>query len=681
VAFIDHYFYVATGNVLEVWDKMKPEAAYMIESFVFEDQIQSLYLSDNYLFLANGPGGVVIFDARQPWHPVKVGHFDMELPYSASKLVKIGNFIYLTIYPDNFSVRTHCLIIDMSNPSRPYQFGKIDSSIARMVVDGDYLYASNWFNGLEIYDVRQPQAPVLTGQHMVTNSISTNLRLYNGHVLLICDGTLQIIDIVDPHDPELRQVYANADRWIHELAVKGHHAFLLCSGNSAEKPGSMITIDLANPDLPAYTGECPIPGTVDYSSFLKLDLNIACTASDAGLTLLGITDPSNPVIIQRYTVGKSMDIVTDGYFLYVAAYDEGLQIIDASDSSDPVLTGLCNTPGKALAVEIYDNYCYVADGSSGLRIIDVSRPSAPIETGYYDTPGNARDVVVTGSFAYVADGEAGIQILDVSNPSSPQLVGNLKTPDSDYGVSWSENYLYVARGFGGMQVFDLSSPGFPEAVGLYQSDDLTKEAKSVKVSDGLAYITYGFSGIRIIAVNDPHAPLEVGYYETRGIVNGMDIQGNSLYLANGSEGLSVMDASNPDQLEAKDSYPNAYSAMAVIKNRNLIYVAAAENGIYILSDSKTSSQAEYLSMDFSMTCYPNPVSGQANISFELKEPSHVRLEIFNNLGQSISVLADEDKPAGTHLVSWNAADNPSGVYYYRMESNGARASGKMINKR
>ena len=44
------------------------------------------------------------------------------------------------------------------------------------------------------------------------------------------------------------------------------------------------------------------------------------------------------------------------------------------------------------------------------------------------------------------------------------------------------------------------------------------------------------------------------------------------------------------------------------------------------------------------------------------------LKIFNTLGEEIETLVNEEKPAGTYEVNWNAANLPSGVYFYRLQA-------------
>nr|MBN2278146.1 T9SS type A sorting domain-containing protein [candidate division Zixibacteria bacterium] len=76
--------------------------------------------------------------------------------------------------------------------------------------------------------------------------------------------------------------------------------------------------------------------------------------------------------------------------------------------------------------------------------------------------------------------------------------------------------------------------------------------------------------------------------------------------------------------------------------------------------------------------YPNPFNPTTSISFSLPEKATVRLEIFNLLGQSVSILADEEFPAGHHELVWNAGDVPSGVYFYRISTGKQNLTRKML---
>ena len=71
--------------------------------------------------------------------------------------------------------------------------------------------------------------------------------------------------------------------------------------------------------------------------------------------------------------------------------------------------------------------------------------------------------------------------------------------------------------------------------------------------------------------------------------------------------------------------------------------------------------------------YPNPFRGDTTIEYELPETAHVRIVVFNVLGQEVAVLVDEEQAAGRYDVRWDGegqtgAPVASGVYIYRIEA-------------
>jgi len=76
--------------------------------------------------------------------------------------------------------------------------------------------------------------------------------------------------------------------------------------------------------------------------------------------------------------------------------------------------------------------------------------------------------------------------------------------------------------------------------------------------------------------------------------------------------------------------------------------------------------------------YPNPFNPSTTINYTLAKPSHVRLEIYNILGQRLTVIVDENKDAGSHSEIWHADDIPSGVYFYRIVAGNSEDTRKMM---
>ena len=68
--------------------------------------------------------------------------------------------------------------------------------------------------------------------------------------------------------------------------------------------------------------------------------------------------------------------------------------------------------------------------------------------------------------------------------------------------------------------------------------------------------------------------------------------------------------------------------------------------------------------------YPNPFNPQTNIQFTLPNDANVKLQIMNVLGESVSILIDENITAGAHNYEFNAERFPSGIYFYSLEVDG-----------
>lgn len=76
--------------------------------------------------------------------------------------------------------------------------------------------------------------------------------------------------------------------------------------------------------------------------------------------------------------------------------------------------------------------------------------------------------------------------------------------------------------------------------------------------------------------------------------------------------------------------------------------------------------------------YPNPVSGETIIPFEIPAETFVSLKVFNTAGTEIKELAGIKYPAGKHTATFNARELPEGIYIYTLKTDDYTGSRKMI---
>jgi hypothetical protein len=76
--------------------------------------------------------------------------------------------------------------------------------------------------------------------------------------------------------------------------------------------------------------------------------------------------------------------------------------------------------------------------------------------------------------------------------------------------------------------------------------------------------------------------------------------------------------------------------------------------------------------------YPNPFNPVTKIKFDLAKNTHLKLTVFNALGQVVEVLVDGYKNAGFYEADFNGSNYSSGTYFYRLETDYFTETKKML---
>jgi hypothetical protein len=98
------------------------------------------------------------------------------------------------------------------------------------------------------------------------------------------------------------------------------------------------------------------------------------------------------------------------------------------------------------------------------------------------------------------------------------------------------------------------------------------------------------------------------------------------------------------------------------------------NGVTTSISDEQSNPTEFLLLQN----YPNPFNPSTRIKYSIPQSSNVVIKVFNILGSEIETLVNEEKPVGTYELKWNAANLPSGVYFYRLQAGDFVQTRKMI---
>jgi len=298
------------------------------------------------------------------------------------------------------------------------------------------------------------------------------------------------------------------------------------------------------------------PTTSDYSTShevrrVVVDGDTAYLAAFGALVTMDVSDPAAPVVLTTLPAAvNDIDVVGSTAVLVLSGNSDlgDFSVLDVSDPAAPTVLSSLEHPQMELwafnAVAVSDGHAYVTDFFGGLKVIDISDPTAPFVVTSIEEPlDNGKEVVVAGDRLYVIDWN-GVHVFDIAEPAAPKFVSTV-FQESSGSIALEGTLLYLGSG-GTFHVIDLQSDNK-----LLAKVDVENGGISGVATDdqGFAYATtrHGTSGrgnqagwLDVIDVSDPQHPVVLNELE---LVFGLDIviQGDTAYVANGKQGLTVYD--------------------------------------------------------------------------------------------------------------------------------------------
>ena len=265
-----------------------------------------------------------------------------------------------------------------------------------------------------------------------------------------------------------------------------------------------------------------------------------------------------------------------------------LTIVDISNPSAPKSLGAYTFPDRIRGFRLVGRLVYVAADRFGLGILDVSNDRTPILRGSLKTPGQAMSVAVSGSTALVTDVVSGLDVVNVSDLAKPVLVGSVFLEGFATDVVTSDSLVYAADRPTGFYVFDLSKPGPLEPMGMLQSarssNTVRAQLEVLQTSaqgPSLAVLVTGRS-LHLFEVSNPVAPVNLLPYRTPGGATRLALKDQLAYVADGREGLQVVDLSTASQPRIVGAFRTESPAFDVAVADSIVLLALASGEVLIL---------------------------------------------------------------------------------------------------
>lgn len=312
----------------------------------------------------------------------------------------------------------------------------------------------------------------------------------------------------------------------------------------------------------------------------------------------------------------------------------------------------------------------------------VSTVSAPVVT--YATPG-------LYAVTYVSSNSAGT--------SAPVIKSNIITVTNNtaqYPPNWSEGFESQA-GFNNDWLLSSSSgSGKWERTNLAAvtgsfSARINRQKNTRKNSSSMTG-----PAIDISSISNPVLSFKVAAAESvPNHTNVLNVYAStncgatwSLLYSKGSASLITTNATPVDFVPAINQWRTEYVNLSslgaapfvsfkfeyvrdTVPSANNIYI---EN-INIISTTALSEEAEQLQY---LSLFPNPSKGSLNVSFNLLSPQKITVTLSDVLGRKLEVLSEKEFAAGNNSQAFELKRHAAGVYFLKMEMNGAVYTRKLL---
>jgi len=321
---------------------------------------------------------------------------------------------------------------------------------------------------------------------------------------------------------------------------------------------------------------------------------------EAGLQIIGVDDPSSPVLIGFYpTMDYVTDVAVQGNHAYVTERYEGLKVLDVSNRAEPELVGSfkMSVSTQYLSCLVDDEHVFLGTSNRGLRVIDVSDLDSIDEVGDYQGL-CLSDMKKTGVRIFSASREDGLIIFNVSDPGDPRIDGryDFTIYYHAHRVAIQDNEAFMAVDMIGNSMIVLNFSNIDSIVEVGQNIPTTDlkyqygDAHAIAVKGDRAYIGFINYGIKVVDISILASVYEINHHENDGSTTDVFIHDDIAHvtgsLSHNSSGLfETLDISDLSNIIELDRLTFPGPCWAVMLKQNFAYIAGRSEGMWVINVS------------------------------------------------------------------------------------------------
>ncbi len=347
----------------------------------------------------------------------------------------------------------------------------------------------------------------------------------------------------------------------------------------------LVTISITYPFNMTETGSNPISG--DPVSIKRLGKFLFVGTTLGELHIFSLDKPSSPSLLKTLTLSSDSvtDMEIDGDYLYVANRSGGLYIYRFENPESPELLKRLTNLGTVTSLRLYGKRLLVGTNEGNLRILKIADPVVPAE----EETLSGSFYKISSEFPFIfAVKSDGISVLSYSNGNISQI-SQISLPDVKDSL-FNANILYIVRRYS-LDVYDLSNPSSPSSITSVSLSD----GRGIDVDGDILAVADGSDGLKLFSISNATQPAYTSSFHLpspyTGNAESLEIKRNIAFVSFGTSGIWILDINDPSGPAEIGKYDTPGSTYGSRFNGDLIFLADGSNGFVILkaSNLKTPS--------------------------------------------------------------------------------------------
>jgi hypothetical protein len=619
-------------NTMQIWNMNQADSPTLagttdtFNSYFTLNDFPEMEIKDGHAILCSKQFGIQVIDVHDKTQPKVMDHFDT--PGTALKAEVQDDVIFIADFEGGLQ------ILKLNEAGKLQLIGHFDTGLtpSKFHLEGQRGYLLNqnkepflsnrpsyrWFipGYIEYLDLSDPAHPALLGKielpHYVDFLTATETRLFAGRIEEDI-AKVVVYDVTDPKSPQ------SITEWV--LSKEGHASHFVELTATDDPPRLYVSdktthpinnarinytriFDTSDPSNLTLLDEIPRGGAVAEGMKLHRNLliqNVFVSDSLDKLVLIDSISPTEFEFIFSYQL-PSMDrtqtgritggLAVDGTIVYAGLSRNGFAITDIRVPSQPKLLYHQTNTDEVVDLELSQDKLFVAEDWNGLSVYDVSNPLSPIIISNHPSNGPITDIELGKDHAFLLTHSEGLNIFELvpeslniaKHPISPHIAkGDMVTLNVGANGSSSLSYQWYqgASADKSHPIPDANRSSFttpsvdrtaqywvqvmngnkeiasdtvtinpippvkieligrwPDTSGLLSRQGF---AYDLDISNDLIYLADGVDGIQVIQMTSPESPKKMAHVPVR--ANQLNIQGNHLFL--GSDTFRVFSLANP----------------------------------------------------------------------------------------------------------------------------------------